>query len=336
MLLELSNGSIFQVVGSDYVDRLMGSNPVGVIVSEYALQDPAAWEFISPILAANGGWALFPYTPRSRNHGWDLLQYARRHPDTWFSEVLTVDDTKIIDPDILAEERDRMPREIFDQEYFCSFDAALVAAYYKEQLSWMQDQDPPRISDKVVWEPDREVITGWDLGFGDSTFIWFGQVIGQELRFIDCYQGSGEPIDFYVKALKDRPYVYGTHYLPYDAGQTSLQTGKTIQQQLQNLGLRVTRPSRPMALADQVAAVRRMLRMSWIHETKCKLGLQALREYVKKPVDGSRSPDGSVLYQDKPLHNWASHGASALATLMMQFHEERLGPMKQPSTRFVL
>jgi hypothetical protein len=336
MLLELQNRSKFQVVGTDHIDRLMGANPVGIIVSEYALQNPAAWELLSPILAGNGGWAIFPYTPRGRNHGWDLLEYARSHPQTWFSEVLTVDDTNIVPEDILSEERERMPKEIFEQEYHCSFNASLVGAYYKEQLGWMMDQEPPRISDNVNWMPDKPVITGWDLGFADSTAVWFAQVLGNELRMIDYYQASGEPIDHYIRALKDKEYNYGTHYLPWDVKHATLQTGRTTLEQMHSLGLRTALAGAKLPLADQIATVRLMLRQSWIHKTKCKLGIQALREYVKKPVEGERGPGGEIQYQDTPLHNWASHGASALATLMCGFQPERTGEFRQPSTRFVV
>lgn len=335
MTLWLKGGSVFQVVGTDHIDRLMGANPVGIIVSEYALQNPAAWELISPILAANGGWALFPYTPRGRNHGYDLYKYAQNHPKTWFSELLTVEDTNIIPADILAEEKERMPREIFLQEYFCSFEASLVGAYYKDQLAWMMEQDPVRISDRVQWMPDREVICGFDLGHYDSTAIWFAQVVGSELRFIDYYENAGEPIDFYVKYMRTLPYIYGDCYLPHDAAQTLLQTGRSTIEVMRSLGVRtILNPK--VNLSDQHEVVRLMLRQSWIHETKCKRGVQALREYSKQQIQGERGPGGELLYRDRPLHNWASHGASAMATIMYGFRPERIGEFEQPTTEYVV
>ena len=53
MKIELRNGSIWQCVGSDYYDNLVGANPVGVVFSEYSIANPAAWDFIRPILAEN-------------------------------------------------------------------------------------------------------------------------------------------------------------------------------------------------------------------------------------------------------------------------------------------
>jgi phage terminase large subunit len=335
MTLWLHGGSVFQVVGTDHIDRLMGANPVGVIVSEYALQNPAAWELISPILAANGGWAIFPYTPRGRNHGYDLFKYAEEHPETWFAQKLTVDDTSVVPPPMLQEEKDRMPREIYEQEYFCSFEASLVGAYYKEQLAWMYEQEPKRISDRVQWMPDKEVFTGWDLGHFDSTAIWFAQVQGGEIRFIDYYENHGEPIDHYVKYMKTLPYTFGDAFLPHDAAQTSLQTGRSTIEVMRSLGVRTILNPR-VGISDQHECVRLMLRQSWIHETKCKRGVQALREYVKQSIEGERGPGGEVLYRDRPVHNWASHGASAMATAMFGFRPERIGTFQQPSTRFVI
>jgi phage terminase large subunit len=63
MKVYLANGSLIQLIGSDNVDSLMGTNPIGIIFSEYALQDPIAYQFLRPILLANGGWAMFVSTP---------------------------------------------------------------------------------------------------------------------------------------------------------------------------------------------------------------------------------------------------------------------------------
>ncbi len=334
MKMWVHGGSLIQVVGTDHIDRLMGANPIGVVMSEYALQNPEAWELISPILAENGGWAIFPYTPRGRNHGYELFKYAERHPETWFCEKLTVDDTGAMSQEALDHEEDRVPREVFQQEYHCSFNASLEGAYYKEQLEWLEEQDPPRISDEVSWIPDEEVITGWDLGHYDSTAVWFAQHSRDGLRLIDYYEAAGEPVDHYVKVMREKPYVYGDAFLPHDADHRSLAVERTVLQQMRNLGVKALCNVKHSE-SDQIAAVRLMLRQCWIHETKCKRGLQTLREFQKQRIPGERGPGQEVLYRDKPLHNWASHGASALATLMMGFRPKDYAEFRQPDTRFV-
>lgn len=118
--IELVNGSIFQVIGTEKIDSIVGSNPVGCVFSEYSIQDPKAWNFIRPILAENGGFAIFVYTPRGMNHGWVLMEQMKQDPNA-FVQLLTVEDTKAISAEALAKERLEMPKDLFEQEYYCKF-----------------------------------------------------------------------------------------------------------------------------------------------------------------------------------------------------------------------
>ena len=102
--LELINGSSIQLIGSDNYDSVMGTNPIGCVFSEYALQNPSAWDYLRPILAENDGWAIFDFTPRGHNHGWQIYEMARGNPD-WFAEILTVDDTQAISAAAIEAER---------------------------------------------------------------------------------------------------------------------------------------------------------------------------------------------------------------------------------------
>lgn len=121
MRIELKNGSVFQVVGADNIDNIVGTNPVGVVFSEYSLMKSKVWEFIRPILAENDGFAIFVYTPRGMNEGWKILQTAKENPAEWWYEVLTVDDTHAISPEKLEQERKEMPSDLFEQEYYVKF-----------------------------------------------------------------------------------------------------------------------------------------------------------------------------------------------------------------------
>lgn len=126
MKITLQNGSIWQAIGADNYDAVVGANPVGLVMSEWAVSDnyPKAWDYFRPILAENGGWAIFIYTPRGRNHGFSLYQEAMRNPD-WFCQLLTVDDTKAIDQIEIQKERDSgMSEDMIQQEFYCSFIAS--------------------------------------------------------------------------------------------------------------------------------------------------------------------------------------------------------------------
>jgi phage terminase large subunit len=142
MFIRFVNGSTWQVVGSDNYNALVGSPPVGIVFSEYALADPSAWALLRPILAENKGWALFISTTRGRNHFQRLVEYARANPTDWYGETLTVEDTKAIPMEVIDQERreltaERGPSEakaIIAQEYYCDADASIPGAYYGELM----------------------------------------------------------------------------------------------------------------------------------------------------------------------------------------------------------
>ena len=123
MLIEATNGSMWQMAGSDNYDSLVGSNPVGVIFSEWALANPLAWDYIRPILLENGGWAMFITTPRGRNHAYTTHQTAIGN-ETWLADLQTYKDTgRLSEADIQSERDSGMSENKILSEYMCSFEA---------------------------------------------------------------------------------------------------------------------------------------------------------------------------------------------------------------------
>jgi len=307
MLIELKNGSIFQIIGTDNIDSLVGTNPVGCVFSEYPLQDPRAWGFLRPILRENGGWAVFNFTPRGRmNHGFDLYQTAKNDPENWYCEVLTVDDTHVIDPVGLAQEKREMFQQygddsLFLQEYYCSFDAAVQGAYYANALR--QAEQEKRIGE-VPYEPRLPVDTWWDLGVGDATAIWFTQTHGQSIRVIDYYEASGEGFPFYAKVLQERGYIYGTHNGPHDLAVREMGSGVSRIETAAKLGIKF-RMVANIPIDDGINAARMIFPVCWFDEEKCKQGLNALGNYHKE-YDEKRKE-----YKNSPYHDWSSHAADA-------------------------
>jgi len=120
MRITLTNGSILQLVGADNIDRIVGTNPIGVVFSEYALMKSEVWDYISPILTENGGWAVFVYTPRGNNHAFDLLNNAQKNPK-WYVEILPVTKTMAVPEEDLLEQQMNMSKALYAQEYLCSF-----------------------------------------------------------------------------------------------------------------------------------------------------------------------------------------------------------------------
>lgn len=321
MRIELKNGSIWQVVGSDNYDSLVGANPVGVIMSEYSVADPAAWRFMSPILAENGGWAVFIYTPRGKNHGYKLFKIAAKS-ERWFAELLPLDKSGAYPLSIVEDEReDGMPEEMIQQEYFCSFDAAVVGAYYGKHIAAARNEN--RIG-RVPWEPKLPVITGWDLGMDDATVIWFAQVAGKEIRMIDRLAAHGEGLEYYAKKLSEKPYTYSEHYLPHDVAVRELGTGRSRQEVLEGLlNQRITVVPR-QSVEDGIQAVRTLLPRMYFDEEKTEVGFEALALYRSEYDESKR------IY--KPVHDdWTSHDADSMRTLAMGLRED-LQPQKRQTS----
>ena len=306
MLIELTNGSIFQVIGTDNINSIVGTNPVGCVFSEYSLQDPTAWYFIRPILAENGGWAVFNYTPRGDNHGRDLYEMAKRDPERWFTQLLTVEDTHAISEDILATEKKEMFEQtgsdaLYMQEYYCSFDAPVQGSYYGHLLS--RSQEEGKIT-KVPYEPTMLVDTAWDLGVGDSTAIWFVQSVGHEIRVIDYIENSGEGLNYYVKLLREKPYAYGRHYAPHDIEVREFTNGKSRRETAKLLGIDFTVVPN-MSIDDGIDAVRSIIPKCWFDQEKCEKGISCLKNYHKEWDEKDK------VFKNKPDHDWTSHGSDA-------------------------
>lgn len=301
MKIRFINGSLLQLVGSDNFDALMGTNPYGVVFSEYALQDPRAYQFIRPILAANDGWALFISTPRGRsNHLYSLYEIAK-DSDNWKCIKLTLDDTLHITEEAMAQERMEMSADMILQEYYTSFDAGIEGAYYNKYMDKMRLES--RIGD-VSWEAGFPVHTAWDLGVRDSTTIIFFQTIGTSVRIIDCYENSKLGLEHYIKVLHSKPYTYGKHIAPHDIKVKELGTGMTRLEKARQLGIRFTvAPS--ISIIDGIESVRSCLSKVWIDEQKCTNLIKALENY-RQEYDSKKR-----IYKTNPLHDWSSHWADS-------------------------
>lgn len=307
MKIRFANGSLFQLIGSDNVDALMGTNPKIVVFSEYALQTTDAWDFIRPILKVNNGTAIFISTPRGRNHFFDLFNMAKTQPD-WFVERLTYKDTGVLtEEDIKKEMAEGMSEELALQEYSCSFDRGIDGAIYAKLINKMRMED--RIT-QVGYDPYKLVHTSWDIGWTDMTAIIFFQMEGEKIRIIDFEEHSNKTLNWYVGLLQDKKFRYGTHLFPHDIAQVDgLSTGLTRQEILEDLNIPVTKVPRSYVI-DGIEAVRAILSSRvYIDEVKCLDLLKSLENYHREYDERKK------VYKDKPAHTWASHGADSLRYL---------------------
>lgn len=304
--LDLPGGRRLRLYGADNYDRLRGGYLDGVILDEYADMDPRAWsEVIRPMLADRKGWAVFIGTPKGRNAFWELWDRAGTDPE-WYRIMLKASETGLLAPEELADARRVMTPEQYDQEFECSFNAAIMGAYFARE---MQAAENDKRIGRVPWEPKLPVHTAWDLGIGDATAIWFCQVMNQEIRLIDYLENSGVGLDWYVKQLKDKPYNYDSHLLPHDAEVRELGSGQTRVETLRGLGLNGIRVIPAQRKEDQINAARVILPRCWFDEEKTKRGTEALRQY-RAEFDEKRKA-----LRDRPLHDWTSHPADGFMVL---------------------
>lgn len=300
------NGAKISFYGAENPDSLRGLDLCDVVIDEVAQMPASLWsKIILPMLVSRQGTALFVGTPQGKNLLLNIWEDARKDPDHWVSLMFKASDTGLFKPETLEHARRSMSEEEYLQEYECSFLASLKGSYYGKLLE--QAEHEGRLC-RVPYNPGSAVITAWDLGFSDSTAIWFAQVIGQEVHVIDYYASSGVGLDHYARVLKDRGYVYGEHLYPHDVAVSELGTGTTRLETLRKLGLpgRILKATR---VDDGINAVRMLLPRCWFDRKKCESGLDALRMYQRDWDDKVQD------FRSSPRHDWTSHGADAFRYL---------------------
>jgi hypothetical protein len=209
-----------------------------------------------------------------------------------------------------AEEQGEEMKQEFPSTPDEAFEVAIEGAFYGTQMTYLRSKGRLR---EVPWEPALPVNTFWDLGMNDSMTIWFHQRVGLENRLIDYYQNSGEGIQHYARVLRDRGYLYGTHYMPHDISVRELgNNGLSRKEAAENLGIKpiekVPRPKNLEEVLDGIESVRAFLMTCWIDEQNCADGIRSLDNYQKEWDDNAGT------WKKGPLHNWASHGSDALRT----------------------
>jgi len=308
--IDYPNGGRLRLFGADNYDAMRGLYFDAVVLDEPADFPANAWpSVIRPALSDRLGRATFIGTPKGKNEFWEIYSNARRDP-AWFCMVAKASETGLLDEAELADARKSMGADRYEQEYECSFEAALIGSYYGPELKTAEKEG--RIT-KVPHEPGVKVITAWDLGVGDSTAIWFAQYVGRERRIIDYYESSGVGLDHYAKVLQDKGYIYGGHIFPHDVQVRELGSGKSRLEILASLGFANITISPNIRLDDGIQATRLSLPLTWWDEDKCARGLEALRQYRMDWDEKGKT------WRGRPCHDWTSHAADAFRYLSVGY-----------------
>ena len=311
--IDFLNGARFRLFGADNYNAMRGLYFDAVVLDEMADFPASAWSnVIRPALADRRGSATFISTPKGKNEFWELWHEAQDDPN-WFTAMLKASETSILDQEELDEARRTMGDDRYEQEFECSFEAAIQGAFYAKEMK--EATEDGRIT-RVPYDRAASVITAWDLGIGDSTAIWFAQFVGQEIRIIDYYENSGVGLDHYAKVLLDKDYQYEQHILPHDVQVKELGTGKSRLETLDALGIRNIEIAPKLAVEDGIQAARTMIPKCWFDADNCTRGIEALRQYRRDFDEKLKT------WRGRPLHDWTSHGADAFRYLAVGYRRE--------------
>jgi len=324
MFIELQNGATFQLIGSDRYDSTVGSGPKGIAYSEWALSNPSAWAYHSPMIRETGGFAAFITTPRGNNHAKTMFDRAVGN-DQWFAQRLGIDQTRALSQsdldEALAEYQDLHGPELglafFEQEYECSFAGAMVGAYWGGEVS--RAERDGRIG-VVPIDPSQPVHTAWDLGKAVNNPIWCFQVIKGRPHIVDFYRPDSDDLADWCRWLDERGY-HGTDYVPHDIMHPVWGAKRTRYDILKGHG-RKPKMVQMVSVADGINAGRETLKVAYIDEGRCADGVEGLKSYRREWDDERKT------FRENPVKDWAEHIGSSFRYLGLSWRDA--APVYQP------
>jgi phage terminase large subunit len=323
LLVRLPNGNKVQLFGADNPDSFRGMAFSGLSFDEYSqMAEHIFSEVLSKALADHLGYAIWLGTIKGKDHlyrTWDAFRQDEANYALWqdIDRSLSTEDGITIKVLETAMDDDRklvsqalMSQDEFDQEWYLSTEAATQGAFYRNEMyAALKDG---RIT-TVPWDPALPVDTDWDIGMVDAAFLIFSQTTrAGQVRLIDCEEAEGEPLPYFIRKMKERPYTYGKHYPPHDSTVKDFGTGKSTFDVARELGLKFEYPVTAPSVLAGIDAVRMMLPKCWFDEKKCARLIECLRNYRK--TFNTRLDT----FTGVPVHNWASHGADAMRGLAVR------------------
>ena len=318
---EIQNTTIFSKInGSEFifegikhnVTKIKSMEGIDICWAEEAeaISD-MSWDVLIPTIRKSGSEIWISFNPKFEDDP-TYQRFVFNPPKESAIVKMNWTDNKYISPELIAEKDDLKARDY--DKYLWVWEGhclkILDGAVYKDEMRKMREDG--RITN-VPYESSKPVYTFWDLGFGDSTAIWFVQMVAMQYRVIDYIEDNRRAIDYYVKQIQSKPYVYERHYLPHDGRHANLATGKTIQEIVEGFGLKVEIVPQ-IGIDNGINAVRMAMGNVWIDENKCKEGIKALEYYhYEQDKNGNN--------KTTPAHDWSSHACDAFRYMAVAFKE---------------
>ena len=334
MEIELFNGSRLVLAGSNNYDSLMGTNPVTIIYSEFALHNPLARQYLNPILLQNKGLEIINSTPRGMNHLYDLYTTVRDNPN-YHVEHLSIDQTKkndgspiFSDADLKSAKEMGMSDEMIRQELYCDFTVGNLGAYFTRE---MQDMEREGRIMSLAPDPSIPLHTCSDIGGTDATAMLLYQVVGKFIHVLYLIHDTGKGLKHYLdqaEMIRQKMNCHwGYHWMPHDVKQKHQgwehTESRIMQARKHGWQLQVV-PK--VNFEDGIEAVRYMFPRIRIDKQNCSLAIRALNEYQRE------YDDEKACFDKKPLDNWATHIADAFRYLAINY--KRLYQIPIPAKRY--
>jgi len=321
MYIELINGSVIQMVGSDNFDSLVGANPIGVVFSEFAIANPAAWSYIRPMLAENNGWAIFISTPRGHNHFHRMFKLNQDAPN-WFCEMRDItqtfreDGSPIITQEILEEERrEGMEESLLQQEYYVSWEGGLQGAYFTEEVSDIRNN---RLNTFAI-DPRKFAMSAWDIGVRDKTAIgiFMAHPLTGHPVLMDAYEDRNKGLPHYVRHVRNwqKDYTFHYHFGPHDLHKTEFTNNTRVVDTAYDMG--ICFDVLPKSdLADGIDNLRAFLKVLHVNENENTLHVLDMLGGYRREYD-----EKNQIFKDKPVHDFTSD-----STDMMRYASQSWDP----------
>lgn len=296
-----ANGTSFSFEGiKNNANRIKSYEGIDYCWAEEAVKiTRASWGVLIPTIRKEGSEIWLTFNPELETD-YTYRRFVIEADDSMSVEKMTHSDNPWFPQVLKAEmlrDKDRDPDYYLNVwEGHCV--QMLEGAVYARELRRAQQEN--RIC-TVPYEREWPVDTFWDLGRADATVIWFAQRVAMQYRVLAYFQASGEDITFFLRELQSRKYVYGRHWLPHDAKAKRLGSKRTIEELVRQAYPGGVYIVPKLSVVDGINAARIIFPNCWFDEKETEAGINALRHYRYRVVDGNLS--------NEPLHDWASDGA---------------------------
>jgi phage terminase large subunit len=309
------NGTEFSFVGlKNNVSNIKSYEGVDICwVEEAQTTSRLSWNILIPTIRKQGSEIWISFNPELETDETYQRFVAVPPADCITMKVNWYDNPWF--PDTLKLEKDSLKirdEEAYNQvwEGLCrqTVDGAIFA---KE----MQQAEKDGRLCRVPYDATKPVHAVFDLGWSDSTAIWFLQFVGMETRLIRYIEDSQKTISYYLATMQTYGYVYDTIWLPHDAeNKTLAAAGRSIDDIVRAAGYKTQIMPR-VPILDSINAARTIFPNCYFDREHTADGLACLRHY-RYEVD----PDTGQ-FSRNPLHDHYSHGADAFRYIALMIKE---------------